>query len=332
FVSGFSFPSGGARNMASEVLPAIQLDLGDERLRRGGRAIPLRPKTFALLRAFVAQAGRLLTKTALLDAAWGGPVVSDVVLMVCIRELRQALGDNASTPLFIETVHRRGHRFVGNLSPGRDSGDRSHMILTPRGAGERAAADPGLIPIGRGAEVDRLHHALQRARAGSRQIVFVTGEAGLGKTTLVDTFLRAADRDGELHIGRGQCIEHYGTGEAYLPVLEALGGLCRRPDGHAFTALLGRHAPRWLAQRPGLRAPPALPAARPRLGAVPRERMLREMAETIEAATADRLMVLVLEDLHWTDHSTLDLIVSLARRREPARFLLIGVYRPPDAL
>jgi DNA-binding winged helix-turn-helix (wHTH) protein len=94
--------------MASEVLPAIQLDLGDERLRRGGRAIPLRPKTFALLRAFVAQPGRLLTKTALLDAVWGDTVVSDVVLMVCIRELRQALGDNASTPLFIETARSRG--------------------------------------------------------------------------------------------------------------------------------------------------------------------------------------------------------------------------------
>jgi DNA-binding winged helix-turn-helix (wHTH) protein/predicted ATPase len=318
--------------MASEVLPAIQLDLGDERLRRGGRTIPLRPKTFALLRAFVAQPGRLLTKTALLDTVWGDTVVSDVVLMVCIRELRQALGDNASTPLFIETVHRRGYRFVGNLTPGRDSGDRSHMILTPRRADERAAAAPGLIPIGRGAEVDRLHHALQRARAGSRQIVFVTGEAGIGKTTLVDTFLRAADQDGELHIGRGQCIEHYGTGEAYLPVLEALGGLCRRPGGHAFTALLGRHAPSWLAQMPGLVDPADLQAAQYRPRAVTRERMLREMAETIEAATADRLMVFVLEDLHWTDHSTLDLIVSLARRREPARFLLIGVYRPPDAL
>lgn len=316
-----------------EALPAIHLDLGDERLRRGSQAIPLRPKTFALLRVFVAQPGRLLTKTALLDAVWGDTVVSDVVLMVCIRELRQALGDDASTPGFIETVHRRGYRFVGNLTPRRDSDSRSYMILTPRLAGAPAVADPGAMPVGRGAELDRLHHALHKARAGSRQMLFVTGEAGLGKTTLVDAFLlAAAARDGELRIGRGQCIEHYGTGEAYLPVLEALGGLCRQPGGHTLTALLGRHAPSWLAQMPGLVDPADLQAAQHRLRAVTRERMLREMAETIEAATADRLLVLALEDLHWTDHSTLDLIVSLARRREPARFLLIGLYRPPDAL
>jgi len=63
-----------------------------------------------------------------------------------------------------------------------------------------------------------------------------------------------------------------------------------------------------------------------------RERMLREMAEAIEVLTTERLLILVLEDLHWSDASTIDLIASLARRREPARLLLIGTYRPAEAL
>ena len=65
------------------------------------------------------------------------------------------------------------------------------------------------------------------------------------------------------------------------------------------------------------------------LGAT-RERMLREMAERSRSLTADAPLVLVLEDLHWSDSSTLDLLAVLARRREPARLLLVGTYRPVD--
>src|SRR4029453_8898212 len=53
-------------------------------------------------------------------------------------------------------------------------------------------------------------------------------------------------------------------------------------------------------------------------------------AEALEVLTAQQPLVLVLEDLHWSDPSTLDLIAVLARRREPARLLLLGTYRPPD--
>src|SRR5947207_4480155 len=58
-----------------------------------------------------------------------------------------------------------------------------------------------------------------------------------------------------------------------------------------------------------------------------RERMLREMAETLETLAADQPLVLILEDLHWSDYSTLDLISYLARQRHAARLMLIGTYR-----
>ena len=63
-----------------------------------------------------------------------------------------------------------------------------------------------------------------------------------------------------------------------------------------------------------------------------RERMLREMAEAIEALSAEQPLVLVLEDLHWSDGSTVDLLSALARRRESARVLVIGTYRPGDVV
>src|SRR5262249_26813591 len=94
---------------------SMWLDLADERLWCGDQARTLRPKTFALLRYLVAHAGQLLTNEALLEALWPETLVSEVVLAGCIRELRQALGDSAQAPRFIEPVHRRGYRFIGQL-------------------------------------------------------------------------------------------------------------------------------------------------------------------------------------------------------------------------
>ena len=61
-----------------------------------------------------------------------------------------------------------------------------------------------------------------------------------------------------------------------------------------------------------------------------RERMLRELPEALEALTTEALLVLVLEDLHWRDQATIDLLSMIARRREPARLLVRGTYRPAD--
>ena len=129
-------------------------------------------------------------------------------------------------------------------------------------------------------------------------------------------------------IARGSCVEHLGMHEAYMPVLDALERLSRRPDSERFLALLRRTAPSWFAQMPWLgdeaQGPqPPLPAGRP-------ERMLREFGVLVESLTSDRILVLVIEDLHWSDASTVDLISVLAERREPARLLVIGTYRPAE--
>jgi len=94
----------------------------------------------------------------------------------------------------------------------------------------------------------------EEAQSGARQLVFVTGEPGIGKTTLVEAFLYQVTAQ-DVWIGRGQCIEQYGAGEAYMPILEALGRLCREPGGAHLIALLHRHAPTWLVQMPGLISP-----------------------------------------------------------------------------
>jgi DNA-binding winged helix-turn-helix (wHTH) protein/predicted ATPase len=184
--------------------------------------------------------------------------------------------------------------------------------------------------VGREAELAQLHRWLQRALRGSRQVGFVTGEAGLGKTTLLERFLQELGSYGAVWIGRGQCIEHYGAGEAYLPVLEALGQLCKAQDGPELITLLARQAPTWVVQMPWLLTGAELEALQRRVMGATQHRMLREMAEAVAVVAAARPLILVLEDLHWSDHATLDLLAWLARQPGPTRLLVLGTYRPAD--
>src|SRR5215510_7677129 len=96
---------------------AVRLDPANACLWRGPEAIRLTPQAWAVLEVLVAQAGQLVTKETLLETAWPETVVSEAALVVCIRKIRQALGDTARTPQYLETVHRRGYRFIGPLAP-----------------------------------------------------------------------------------------------------------------------------------------------------------------------------------------------------------------------
>jgi len=186
--------------------------------------------------------------------------------------------------------------------------------------------------VGRTAEIAFLEQCLETALQGQRQVVFVAGEPGIGKTTLVDTFLARLRERGEVRIAYGQCVEQYGSGEAYLPLLEATNRLCREPGSERRIAALKQYAPAWLVQLPGLVERQELALLQRQAQGTSRERMLREMAEAAELFTARRGLVLVLEDLHWSDVSTLDWLAHIARRREPAKLVVIGTYRPADVL
>lgn len=319
------------RDKTPIIFDPFRLDTINERLWRGAQAISLTPKAFAVLHNLLKHPGRLVTKEELLDAVWPETCVTDAVLKVCIREIRKALGDDPQAPRFIETVHRRGYRFIGKISGqwSVDSGQWSDVRSQKPATSDRRLATN---LVGREAELTQLHRWLEKALQGERQVVFITGEPGIGKTTLVEAFLERAAANHDLWIARGQCLEYYGAGEAYLPVLEAFSRLCREPGRERLIALLARHAPTWLAQMSSLISAADREVLQREILGATRERMLREMAEAVEALTAERLLAFVVEDLQWSDYSTLDLISSLAWRREPARLLLIGTYRPVEVI
>lgn len=303
----------------------FRLDLLNQCLwrRRDGEAdqrILLTPKGFAMLHYLVERAGRLVTQDELLEALWSETYVQPEVLKSHIRDIRSALGDDPKVPRFIETLPRRGYLFIAAVS--ESSGDAGFEV-------DSTATNL----VGRKTELDRLRGYLQRALHGEREIVFVTGEAGIGKTTLADTFQRQAGADiSTLSVARGQCVEGYGGQEPYYPMLEALGQLCQGGRQDSVVQVLAAQAPTWLVQFPALVKRGQQEKLQHEILGAGRERMLREIADALETITAERPMLLIFEDLHWADNSTIDLISALARRRRPAKLLLVATYRPVDVL
>ena len=312
-------PPGPLRSVPTGfVFPPFRLDVRDERLYVGDRHLPLRPKTYAVLRYLIERRGQLVTTNEILEAVWPDVAVSDGVLRVCVREIREALNDDAAAPRFVETAHRRGYRFIAEATGSMPS------YADDEG---RTGSVPQLV--GRSRDLARMQSRLARAIEGDRIVVFVTGEPGIGKTALVEAVIETTARRSEVLVSRGHCVEHYGASEAYLPILEALTQLCSGARGTRVVQTLVRYAPTWVVQMPACAEAAGTLASTPSAGSP--ARMLREMADAIEALTAESPLLLVLEDVHWSDASTLDLLAYIARRRERARVMIVGTYRPGEA-
>jgi DNA-binding winged helix-turn-helix (wHTH) protein/predicted ATPase len=285
-----------------------------EGLRRGAEEIRITPKSLSVLWELASRAGQLATKDDLFRAVWADAAVGDSALTSCIQELRQALGDDPKRPSFIETLHRRGYRFIAETSvPTLD--EPRHVATETKIVGREHVAR----------EILKIWDS---ARSGARQLLFLTGEAGIGKTTVAQHALAAITAGGKARAAWGLCVQHYGIGEPYQPLLEALMRLCRQQGGAELVAILERYAPTWLAQLPGLLQPERHASLQRTVVGSTRERMLRELTDALEAATERVPLVLCLEDLHWSDPSTLDWLASFAQRPEPAQVLVIGTFRP----
>jgi len=301
-----------------------RLEPADARLTREEKTLPLRPKAFAVLCHLVERSGRLVGKDELLNAVWPRGYVSDSVVEVCINQLRKALEDDPRSPRYIETVPKRGYRFIAEVAVQCAESDEAPTAVTTHA---HTAPPDAERWAGRKGALARLHGLWAETLAGERRILFLTGEAGIGKTTLIEMLLRDLGTEpNPPPVLWGQCIDHFGAGEAFLPLLSALGGYvpyCK--------AVFRSVAPTWLAQLPGAVAPEERADLQQEVIGANRERMLREGCELLEALSTRTPLVLVLEDLHWSDNATLELLSLLGRRRGRAPLLVIGSYRPGDA-
>jgi DNA-binding winged helix-turn-helix (wHTH) protein/tetratricopeptide (TPR) repeat protein len=297
---------------------ACELDEGRRELRVDGGLRHLEPQVFDVLAYLIHHRDRVVPKTELLDQVWGSRFVSESALTSRIKTARQAVGDTGREQTAIRTVHGRGYRFIAPVEelPG---------IGAPAGwrrPSPRPDA-PGLV--GRSSPFDRLRKRFADVAAGTRRTVFVSGEAGIGKTALAEAFVSSLGPD--VDVARGRCLEPRGTAEPYLPVFDALNRLCRGPRGNEVIDVLARAAPSWLLQMPSLLSDERLAEVRARSVGASSQRMLRELVDAIEMLAAQRPLVMLLEDLHWADAPTAVVLDWLARRTDPARLLLVGTFR-----
>jgi DNA-binding winged helix-turn-helix (wHTH) protein len=309
----------------------FELDEANAQLKRHTRVLELPPRAFSVLCELARRPGQLVTKDALLDNIWGHRHISESVLKSAVSQVRAALEDDAKTPKYIETASRRGYRFIAIAEPG-------HGLTSA----SRPAEDSGMVPaevpplgrsptattmIGRGAALARLHAAWGRACAGQHQLCWLAGDAGVGKTTLVDNFVASL---GPVAFAQGQCVEQHGPGEPYLPVLDALATLCR--DDPALATSLRSVAPTWLLQLPWLCSETEREGLRRELSGTSQARMLREFGELLDRYAQDKPLLLVTEDLHWSDQATVDLINHVARRRGKARWMWLATFRAAEMI
>ena len=106
-------------------IPPYRIDVGAGLLWRGAKSLSLRPKPWAVLLHLVQRRGQLVSREELQDAVWADAEVCDDNVTQSIAALRRALDDDVHRPRFIETVHRRGYRFVGaGTSPSPQPRDR----------------------------------------------------------------------------------------------------------------------------------------------------------------------------------------------------------------
>jgi tetratricopeptide (TPR) repeat protein len=188
--------------------------------------------------------------------------------------------------------------------------------------------------VGRVAERRELLAAFEQAAGGHSLLVAVTGDAGMGKTTLIDDVLA------EIALGqprpvvvRGKCSERLAGSEAYLPLLEVLDNLLHGTTTGSFAEMMKTLAPTWYVHVAPAGADSTLSVqAREAARDASQERMKRELATLFQEVSRVRPLVVFLDDLHWADASTVDALNYLAGRFADMRALVLSTYRPSDML
>ncbi len=306
-----------------------RLDINERLLRRDGQPVPLPPKLFDLLSALVQQAGHLLRKEDLLDVVWGDVAVEEGSLTRAISSLRQLLGPSPDGTDYLQTVAKRGYRFAAPVQESADEAqvarDSSRIPLPPQ-----LVAPPAVEFVGRARELNELETIWQRATSGRPQLLFVAGEPGIGKTRLSLEFARARAEEGAA-ILMG-CSDEESL-VPYQPFVESLNWYIRACDESDLRtqvsaagggAELGAFVPELRRRMPDLDSSPAMsPEAQ-------RYRLFEAVTAMLSTASRREPLLLIFDDLHWADKTTLLLLRHVMRSAGAARFAIITTYRESE--
>ena len=319
---------GVERSNRTITFSEFQLDCERGALWRGETLVDLAPKPLSLLVYLAQHRTRAVPKHELLTQLWPDVFVSETALSSALKDLRRALGDDGARQQVIQTLRRRGYRFAAQVREGR-------LLLRPSAAETFAESDGPQPPafVGRTAELGWLAERLAEASRGRPRVALVVGEAGIGKSRLLEQLEREpACADFEIVTGRCQVEAPL----PYLPFIEALSEWLLQND-ESSERLLGEDAAvvRQLLH-PDARSvgPASAENAEPALGERRRAELFAALFRVFEQLARRRQTVLVIEDLHCADAASLDLLDHLigamanAWTAGPLPLLLIATLRP----
>lgn len=301
-------------------------DLRSGELHREGARIKLQEQPFKILGILLERPGELVTREELRAQLWPDDTFVDFdhSINVAIAKIREALGDSPERPRFVETVGRRGYRFLASVDG---------LAASTSGSSKSPLAAPTKRnSVGRQKERAVLAAAYETVAGGHGLLVCVSGEPGIGKTTLVQDFLSdLQDLGKSFGLAIGRCSQRLAGEEAYLPFLEALDSMLRGNGDAAHQ--LREFAPSWYAQLfPLSESDPADARLHEYVRTTTQERMKRELASFLHEITLQDPLVLFFDDVHWTDPSTVDLLAHVATKFDTTRILVIATYRPSELI
>lgn len=302
----------------------FRLDTATQLLWNDETNVRLTPKVYRLLLYFLVHSGRLISHEELFDTVWEGRIVDDSALRLAINSLRNVLGDERKSPYYISTVSKRGYCFLAEVTV------KEHFVIAEANEANPLQYQPQIYIFPARfeylKELTELQEVFQLTSNGERRLVFLNGEQGIGKTALLDRFLAKVQYPG-LAVLHARCVQMRGVAEPFLPLLEALELRCRESFGSSLIEWLNHLAPTWLYQMLNLLEPEEIVMLQPKVTHINTGRMLREGADFFEALSNNSTLVLILDNAHWSDEFTLDLLYFLMFRYSSAKLLIIISYR-----
>jgi DNA-binding winged helix-turn-helix (wHTH) protein len=297
------------------------LDRAAYELRRGDEIIALQRIPLELLCLLVDRRGQIVSREEILERVWGKGVFVDIESSIntAIRKLRRALGDDSESPRFVVTVPGRGYRFIAEI-----------RLANPARAEQFRPRSPSVM-VGRERELTSLLSGLDDAAGGRGLLFLISGEPGVGKTRLADEAIAVADGR-RMAVLVGHCLEH-DEAVAYLPFVEMLENFVdRASDQDSLREALGDQAPELARLLPKLKSLlPGLASPLELQPAQARRHLFNCFFDFVARIAAQQMVLIVLEDLHWADDSTLSLLEHLAQRVSGLPLMLIGTYRDAEA-
>jgi DNA-binding winged helix-turn-helix (wHTH) protein/tetratricopeptide (TPR) repeat protein len=297
-----------------------ELDRTAYQLRRKGRPVQLERIPLEVLFILADRRGQLVTRAEILERVWGKGVFLDTdnAINTAVRKIRHALHDDSDSPRFVATVPARGYRFVAEIRAPKTSRAAQFRARPPRGM------------VGREREFASLLSVLDDAASRRGRLVLISGEPGVGKTRMADEVAAAADVK-RMAILVGHCSEH-DEAVAYLPFVEILEDFIdRESNPDVLRAALGEQAPELARLIPKLKN--ILPELPPPLDLPPaqaRRHLFNCFFDFVARIASEQPTLMILEDLHWADDSTLSLLDHLTQRLSDLPLMVIGTYRDAE--